>query len=202
MTSEKLAELKLYAAEHPKFEAFEEVVEHYDSSGNVVVDAESVLVRAFLEKDFFGREKGQREPEPEQHVTEDGNFSCTIDTEKSEAVLIKYLGKEQSIKLPDAVKINGKEYSVAGTAQNILMDTPVQVVEINAEHWQEIYNPVHLCVLPEQFPDIRWHNLNREQERQLEENRERAENRMGQEAKEEKEEIIPVVKRRSVGMDI
>ena len=75
-------------------------------------------------------------------------------------------------------------------------------VEINAEHWKEIYNPVHLCVLPEQFPKIKWLNLNQEQEKQLEENRERAEQHMEQESKEESKEFKPIVKKKSVGMDI
>lgn len=34
-------------------------IEYYDFSENLVVNAESVLVRAFLEKDFLGREKEQ-----------------------------------------------------------------------------------------------------------------------------------------------
>lgn len=202
MTSEKLVELKLYAAEHPKFEAFEDVVEYYDSSGNVVVNAESVLVRALLEKDLLGREKEQREPEPEQQVTEDGTYRCTIDAETKKAVLVKYLGKENNITLPDVVKVNGQEYLVGGTEQNIFMDTPVKEVEINAAHWKEIYNPVHLCVLPDQFPEIKWLNLNQEQRKQLDENRERAEQHMDQEEKEESKEFKPIVKKKSVGMDI
>ena len=116
--------------------------------------------------------------------------------------MVKYLGKENSIALPDLVKINGQEYLVGGTEQNIFMDTPVQEVEINAAHWKEIYNPVHLCVLPEQFPKIKWLNLNQEQEKQLEENKERAEQNKEQEAKEEKKEFKPIVKKKSVGMDI
>ena len=177
-------------------------IEYYDSSENVVVNAESVLVRAFLEKDFLGREKERREPEPEQQVTEDRTYRCNIDSETKKAVLVKYLGKENRITLPDVVKINGQEYLVGGTEQNIFMDTPVNEVEINAEHWKEIYNPVHLCVLPEQFPKITWLNLNKEQEKQLEENRERAEQHMGQETKEERKEFEPIEKKKSVGMDI
>lgn len=200
MTSEKLAELKVYAKEHSKFEAFEDVVLYGDSSGNVVVNAESVLVRAFLEKDFLGREKARREPEQEQQVTDDGSYRCMMDAETKKAVLVKYLGKESSISLPDTVKINGQEYTVGGTVQNIFMDTPVRLVNINAEHWKESYNPAHLCILQEQFPEIKWLNLNPEQEKQLEENRERAEQRIGQEAKEK--EFKTTVKKKSVGMDI
>ena len=135
-------------------------------------------------------------------MTEDGTYRCTIDAETKKAVLVKYLGKESSIILPDVVKVNGQEYLVGGTAQNIFMDTPVKEVEINAEHWKEIYNPVHLCVLPEQFPEIKWLNLNQEQRKQLDENRERAEQHMDQEEKEESKEFVPIAKKKSVGMDI
>ena len=61
---------------------------------------------------------------------------------------------------------------------------------------------MHLCVLPEQFPEIKWLNLNQEQRRQLDENRERAEQHMDQEEKEESKEFKPIVKKKSVGMDI
>ena len=43
---------------------------------------------------------------------------------------------------------------------------------------------------------------NQEQEKQLEENRERAEQHMEQEAKDEGKEFVPIAKKKSVGMDI
>ena len=45
-------------------------------------------------------------------------------------------------------------------------------------------------------------NLNQEQRKQLDENRERAEQHMDQEEKEESKEFKPIVKKKSVGMDI
>ena len=66
---EQVKELKGFAQERDKFGPADDVLIFFNSSGDVVVDADSALVRAYLEKEFLGREKGRRE-EPVQELKE------------------------------------------------------------------------------------------------------------------------------------
>lgn len=196
VTPEQSERLKEFVKENPKYEN-EKFVWYKMNTGEVVVDAESIAVRAFLEKEFLGREAKSRDSkdvEPEASQTEeeildkqkvrqanepvepgqkftDGEYEYTFT--KDETVTInRYVGKSQETRLPEGVVVNGQKYPVTDLMVGAFVGTPARNITVNALYWNEaMYEPSCFVSGPTEIPSVTWENLTPEQEAQLDENK-------------------------------
>lgn len=190
--NEQMKKLMDGLKEHPDQETLmKQMVLYQNEVGTAVVDANHELIRSFLENDYLGKEFIAPEqknnakfllPPPKQGEyvavsTEQGLVQAEVKEKddwkyyqlpgETEAVLYKYIGTEDSIFLPTSID-NIPVQSIGAAA---LMDTPIKVLTIDADHWtKERLNPAHLRTSGEQAPTAYWMNLSKQQKNQLKEN--------------------------------
>ena len=191
--------MKAFIKENPKYE-HEKFVWHKMTSGEIIVNADNIAVKAFLEKETLGRETKSRdkEKEPEVQPTEedienqrvrqatehvnpgqrftDGEYEYTF-TDRGHVCLNRYVGSEKETKLPEGVVVNGEMHPVKEMMIGAFAGTPVEQITINALYWNNaMYNPSCFITGSTEMPFIKWENLTPEQEQQLDRNRQWAKN--------------------------
>lgn len=196
VTPEQNERLKEFVKGNPKYEN-EKFVWHKMSSGEVVVNADNVAVKAFLEKEFLGREAKSRDskdveaeiPETEDEFLDkqkvrqanepvspgqkftDGEYEYTF-TKDEKVTINRYVGNNPETKLPEGVVVNGQKYPVTDMMVGAFVGTPIKNITINALYWNDaMFTPSCFISGPTSMPSITWENLTPEQEQQLDENR-------------------------------
>lgn len=193
VTPEQKERLRMFVKENPKYQD-EKFVWYTMASGESIVNADNVAVKAFLEKEYLGRETKSRDAKEEVTISEedindkqsvrmatekvepgqrftDGEFQYTL-TENEDVQINRYIGKDTETTLPEGVVVNGKWCPVTELVVGAFLGSPVQNITINALYWTDaIFTPSCFITSPTNMPNVTWKNLTPEQEQQLDENK-------------------------------